>query len=234
MLLSYRAWQDRFQGDPAIVGRIVRANAEMTTIVGVMPEKFGFPAADGRVAAAAHRSAGVLSGAAGRRSRARSSRPWPGSSPGVTVEAAQAEMTTIAGRLATAYPASNQGIGVSVMRLIDTFIGPQAAAMLYTMLGAVFGVLLIACANVANLLLARSAARSKEVAVRTALGASRVRTVAQLLGRDVRARAGRRGRRPASSPRSASTSSTPAWPPRTRRCGSWPRWTRSSSRSSSA
>ena len=101
---------------------------------------------------------------------------------GVTVEAAQAEMATIAAGLATTYPASNQGIGVTVTPLLDTFIGPQAAAMLYTMLGAVFGVLLIACANVANLLLARTAARSKEVAVRTALGASRARTVAQLLG----------------------------------------------------
>ena len=90
-------------------------------------------------------------------------------------------MAAIAAGLATTYPASNQGIGVTVTPLLDTFIGPQAAAMLYTMLGAVFGVLLIACANVANLLLARTAARSKEVAIRTALGASRVRTVLQLL-----------------------------------------------------
>ena len=81
MLLSYRAWQDRFQGDPNIVGRTVRANAEMTTIVGVMPETVRVPAADGRVAAAAHRPRWRSRAAAGRRSKARSSRPWPGSSP---------------------------------------------------------------------------------------------------------------------------------------------------------
>ena len=195
MLLSYRAWQDRFQGDPAIVGRIVRANAEMTTIVGVMPEKFGFPAQMDawlplRIDPLAFsRGGGPAVEGTQLQAVARLK-------PGVTVEAAQAEMTTIAGRLATAYPASNQGIGVSVLPLIDTFIGPQAAAMLYTMLGAVFGVLLIACANVANLLLARTAARSKEVAVRTALGASRARTVAQLLGETLGARARRRRRRP--------------------------------------
>ena len=184
-------------------------------------------AADGRVAAAAHRSAGLPARRRAGGRRARSSRPWPGSSPASRWKQAQAEMTTIAGRLAAAYPASNQGIGVSVMPLIDTFIGPQAAAMLYTMLGAVFGVLLIACANVANLLLARTAARSKEVAVRTALGASRARTVTQLLGETLGAGARRRGRSAWSSPRSASTSSTPGWPPRTRRCGWWRRWIRS-------
>ena len=180
MILSYRAWQDRFQGDPGIIGRTVRANAEMTTIVGVMPEKFGFPGQMDawlplRIDALAFRRGGgpAVEGtqlqAIGRLK------------DGVTLEAAQTEMSGIAGRLATAYPESNAGIGVDARRQVDMFIGPQAIAMLYTMLGAVFGVLLIACANVANLLLARTVSRSREVAIRTALGASRSRTIVQLL-----------------------------------------------------
>ena len=180
MLLSYRAWQDRFQGDPAIVGRIVRANAQMTTIVGVMPEQFGFPQQmDAWLPLRIDPLAFTRGG--GPAVEGTQLNAVARLKAGVTVEAAQAEMATIAAGLAATYPASNQGIGVTVTPLLDTFIGPQAAAMLYTMLGAVFGVLLIACANVANLLLARTAARSKEVAVRTALGASRVRTVVQLL-----------------------------------------------------
>ena len=180
MILSYRAWQDRFKGDPAVIGRIVRANAQPTTIVGVMPEKFGFPGpVDAWLplridALAFSRSGGpALEGtqvqAVGRLKN------------GVRLEEAQAEMSAIAGRLAQEYPESNQGIGVTAVRQADMFIGPQGAGMLYTMLGSVFGVLLIACANVANLLLARGVDRSKEVAIRTALGASRSRTIAQLL-----------------------------------------------------
>jgi len=180
MILSYRAWQDRFKGDPAVIGRVVRANALPTTIVGVMPEKFGFP---GPVDAwlplridplAFSRSGGpALEGtqlqAVGRLKK------------GVRLEQAQAEMSAIAGRLAEEFPESNQGIGVSAVRQADLFIGPDGAGMLYTMLASVFGVLLIACANVANLLLARGVDRSKELAIRTALGAGRSRTISQLL-----------------------------------------------------
>ncbi|MDH4064439.1 MAG: ABC transporter permease [Acidobacteriota bacterium] len=180
MILSYRAWQDRFQGDPGIVGRTVRANAEVTTIVGVMPELFGFPQQMDawlplRIDPLAYTRSGgpALEGtqmqAIGRLK------------DGVSLEQAQAEMSAIAGRLAAEYPESNQGIGVTLIKQVETFVGPQAVAMLYTMLGAVFGVLLIACANVANLLLARTVARSKEVAIRTALGANRLRTITQLL-----------------------------------------------------
>ena len=180
MLLSYRAWQDRFQGDPGIVGKTVRANAELTTIVGVMPETFGFPQQMDawlplRIDALAFaRGGGPAVEGTQLQAVARLK-------AGVSVETAQAEMAALAARLAAAHPASNEGIGVTVLPLMDTFIGPQPRAMLYTMLGAVFGVLLIACANVANLLLARAAARSKEVAIRTALGASRIRTILQLL-----------------------------------------------------
>ncbi len=180
MLLSYRAWQDRFQGDPAIVGRTVRANAEMTTIVGVMPERFGFPQQmDAWLPLRIDRLAFTRGG--GPAVEGTQLQAVARLKPGVSVEAAQAQMATIATGLATTYPESNQGIGVTVLPLMDTFIGPEARAMLFTMLGAVFGVLLIACANVANLLLARTAARSKEVAIRTALGASRTRTIGQLL-----------------------------------------------------
>jgi putative ABC transport system permease protein len=180
MILSYRAWQNRFQGDPNIVGKVIRANALPTTIVGVMPEGFDFPGQlDAwlplRIDALAYpRGSGpalelTQLDAIGRLK------------PGVSLEEAQSEMSGIAARLAQAYPASNEGIGVRLQPLIDNFIGPQAEAMLYTMLGAVFGVLLIACANVANLLLARTVLRAREVAIRTALGASRLRTVWQLL-----------------------------------------------------
>ena len=180
MILSYRAWQDRFQGDPGIIGRTVRANAQVTTIVGVMPEQFGFPQQMDawlplRIDPLAFkRGAGPAFEGTQLQAVARLK-------TGVTLEKAQADMSAIGGRLAAEYPASNEGVGVGVIRQADAVIGPQAAAMLYTMLGAVFGVLLIACANVANLLLARSVVRSKEVAIRTALGASRARTVAQLL-----------------------------------------------------
>ncbi|MGE0361175.1 MAG: ABC transporter permease [Vicinamibacterales bacterium] len=180
LLLSYRAWQDRFQGDPDIVGRTVRANAQPTTIVGVLPEKFGFPSAMDawlplRIDPLAYpRGGGPAVEGTQLQALARLKN-------GVSVETAQAEMATLAASLAAEYPQSNQGMGVTLLPLKDTFLGPQAANMLYTMLGAVFGVLLIACANVANLLLARTAARAREVAVRTALGASRWRTVGQLL-----------------------------------------------------
>lgn len=180
LILSYRAWQDRFGGDPDIIGRTIRANSEMTTVVGVMPEKFGFPNQMDAwlplridpleyVRGGGPALEGTQLQAVGRLR------------DGVSLDEAQAEMSGIASRLAAEYPETNEGVGVVAMRYIDNAIGPEAQSILYTMLGAVFGVLLIACANVANLLLARTVLRTKEVAVRTALGSSSFRTVSQLL-----------------------------------------------------
>ena len=180
MILSYRAWQDRFRGDPQVIGRSVRTNSEMTTIVGVMPQKFDFP---GQMDAwlplridplAFPRGSGPALEGTQLQAVARLK-------DGVSFETAQTEMSLIARRIAADHPESNDGIGVMVMRQTDLFIGPQGRSMLLTMLGAVFGVLLIACANVANLLLARTALRTKEIAIRTALGAGRLRTIFQLL-----------------------------------------------------
>ena len=179
MILSYRAWRDRFNRDPRVIGESVRANSEMTTIVGVMPEKFDFP---GQMDAwlplridplAFPRGSGPALESTQLQAIARLKE-------GASLETAQTEMSVIAKRIASDHPESNEGIGVTAVRQIDVAIGPQARAMLLTMLGAVSGVLLIACANVANLLLARTALRTKEIAIRTALGAGRLRTISQL------------------------------------------------------
>ena len=181
MLLSHRAWLDRFDGDPEVVGQVVRANSALTTIVGVMPERFDFP---GQIDAwlppridplAYPRGSGPELGNTSLQAIGRLRE-------GVPLERVQSEMTTIAERLATAFPASNAGIGVVLRRVMDTFTGDELPGFLYTMLAAVFGLLLIACANVANLLLVRTVQRTKKVAIRTALGSSRAHTIGQVLG----------------------------------------------------
>jgi putative ABC transport system permease protein len=175
MLLGHDVWQTRFGGDPAVVGRVVRANGRQTTIVGVMPPGFAFPVSEqvwvplNLDAAALPRGEGLWVGVFGRLK------------DDVTLDMAGAELAAIALRLETEYPDLNQGIGARVQPYTKAFIGDEPTRMLYTMLGAVFMVLLIACANVANLLIARAAARSREVGIRTAMGASGVRIVRQFL-----------------------------------------------------
>lgn len=175
IVIGYEIWQDRFAGAPDVIGRTVRANGELRTIVGVAPEGFAFPDREQLWIpeeidpSASERGEGPRYFVASRLKLGRS------------LDEARAEFATITQRLEQEYPESNEGFGARVVPFTSLVAGPELTALLYTMLGAVIGVLLIACANVANLLLARASVRTREVAVRTALGAGRGRVITQLM-----------------------------------------------------
>jgi predicted permease len=175
VILGYDLWTSRFNRDPGVVGRILRVNGTPSTIVGVMPERMKFPEnaelwvpfvpTDQQLA----RDARML-GVVGRLR------------DGVTEREAETEIDGIARRLIAAYPDQTRGmVGGQVETLIERFMGGLARPMFITVMGAATFVLLIACANVANLLLSRAAGRGREVAVRYSLGATRGRIVRQLL-----------------------------------------------------
>jgi putative ABC transport system permease protein len=176
-ILGYDVWKTRYKGDPNILGRHLNFNEEDFTVVGVMPEGVKFPY-NSEVWIPYY-----LTGAASNMLR----RDFPGTfvfgrlADGKTLADAQAEMDVIAKRLEKEYPASNEGRGAAVMPYTTFFTGPAVRTMFLVMLAAVGFVLLIACANVANLLLARSVTRAREISIRAALGASRGRIIRQLL-----------------------------------------------------
>ncbi|HET9802608.1 MAG TPA: ABC transporter permease, partial [Candidatus Acidoferrum sp.] len=178
VVLSHKLWVTQFASDPAIVGRNLQLDGKPYTVIGVMPSTFTRPEwatfwtplvwdPTEKIVRGEHHFLAVAR-----------------LKPGVTVDKAQAQLSTIAARLAQQYPPDDAGWGALVVPLREELTG-EVRKPLFVLLGAVVFVLLIACANVANLMFAKTLDRRKELAIRTALGASRKRIIAQMLTESV-------------------------------------------------
>ena len=181
IILSHGLWQRRYRGNSAVLGRSVVYNGQPHTIVGVLPAGFDYYGSTN-----ANNDIFVAIGQQADRPymQKRDSRPGLAAigrmKPGVTLAQASADLARVASSLAAEYPSTNTNVGVTLRSLLDDYVGDLRQTMWVLLASALF-VLTIACANVANLLLARSGARTREVAMRLALGAGRWRILRQLL-----------------------------------------------------
>ena len=174
-VLSYGLWQRRFDGDRGVVGRRVLFDGDPFVIIGVMPPRFQFAPF---WATHAELWAPLALGARATSRSGNSLRVFARLRPGVTFEQARVDFATVTARLEREYPGTNRNVKLESLKHV---VVGDIETPLFVLLGAVAFVLLIACANVAHMLLARSASRQKEVAIRTALGATRVRLISQML-----------------------------------------------------
>ena len=174
VVLGDLVWRNRFKSDPAILGQQLKVNGEWATVIGIGPRNMRFPE-ESDAWMTFRRPANA------EKRDLRNYNVFGRLKPGATVEQARAEISALAQRVATDHPDTNKNIGALARPLKDNFVDDGTKQLLSVMLGAVFFVLLIACANVANLLFSRAAIREKEIAVRTALGATRGRLIRLLL-----------------------------------------------------
>ena len=178
VLIGYSVWRDRYQSDPAAIGKRVLLSGKPAVIVGVMPEKFAFPTNQklwiplAPIAVDSPRQQRDLMMLARL-------------APGATQATADAELATIAARIATDHPDANEGWTAYTHTLREEFLPPDVTLVIWIMMASVTLVLFIACSNVANLQLARAAGRRRELSVRNALGAGRGRIVRQLITESV-------------------------------------------------
>ena len=175
VIIGYTLWRNRYGGDSNVIGKLTRINGEPAVIVGVMPEAMMFP-----------QNSEIWAAFIPNEQQER--RTWRGLAvfgrvqPGTGRTAALAEMETLAARVKTEFPKDYEELGGMILETFNQrFNGGPIRAVFLSMMGAVAFVLLIACANVANLLLSRSASRAREVAIRLAMGATRWRIIRQLL-----------------------------------------------------
>ena len=176
VVLGFNIWQSRYAGDKGVLGKTIKVNDLPATVVGVMPQGMQFPPNTDLWL-----PLGQATVNRGQSRQVRNYQVIARLADGVTIQQARSELTTIATRLARDFPQTNQGIEPTIVTYNERVNGQQIRLVFWSLMGAVGFVLLIACSNVANLLLARSAERAKEVGVRLSLGASRGRVIRQLL-----------------------------------------------------
>ena len=179
VVLGWGVWQARYNGDPKVVGRTVRVNGQPGTIVGVMPRGFAFPIAQEIWMPMR------LDPLKNPRGRGETLEIYGRLRDGVSIEQARAELGGIMQALAKAFPETNEGRGIVIKPYTEEYMGEEPRLLLFVMLAICLAVLLLACVNVASLVMARASKRTREIAIRSSLGAARRSLISQLLTESV-------------------------------------------------